>query len=432
MEYDNLQIEIPVEEEEKERPDHALNPAWEKKYHNKTKGFAINLDLNSKEAVSRKQNRAKRFGIKGASDDDNKTKEDSFQKIDLVGIKWPPVTEAAFAEVRPEAVHIYGVDKMSTKDVFDYLKDHGPDTMEWIDDYSCNVVWESEQGAKFALKGMSRTFDEVMGLKEDNDQTVDEADEEAREIWRIALPYTKGNALFMRQATADDKKLPGAAKRSLYYLTHGRGRGNKRKGIVSASRKRKIQQAESFAKANVRSKGPDVTFFEVEEKNAESDDDLEEMDVDDDEPFAKRLQLQKSGDRSMRMRMYADDVVSEKKDSDIFSRLGNEHLKIEVTTSFEKKNRWTSGRRNHHKRGGSSSEEDEDEEDVNASSGNVDLRDDLDSKHNKSQADKLVKDKNNIIDLRQKIAKNKKHLGLTKDQLNLCIEVTEVSDEEDV
>ncbi len=58
---------------------------------------------------------------------------------------------------------------MSTEDVFGYLKDHGPDTMEWIDDYSSNVGWESEHGAKFALKGMRRTFDDMIEWEEDND-----------------------------------------------------------------------------------------------------------------------------------------------------------------------------------------------------------------------------------------------------------------------
>jgi hypothetical protein len=39
--------------------------------------------------------------------------------------------------IRLEAIHIRGVDHMSTKDVFQYFQDFAPGTLEWIDDISC-------------------------------------------------------------------------------------------------------------------------------------------------------------------------------------------------------------------------------------------------------------------------------------------------------
>ena len=39
--------------------------------------------------------------------------------------------------VRPDAILLFGVSEMSTKDVFDYFQDYIPGSIEWIDDISC-------------------------------------------------------------------------------------------------------------------------------------------------------------------------------------------------------------------------------------------------------------------------------------------------------
>ena len=41
------------------------------------------------------------------------------------------------AEVRPDAILLFGVNEMSTKDVFDYFQDYMPGSIEWVDDISC-------------------------------------------------------------------------------------------------------------------------------------------------------------------------------------------------------------------------------------------------------------------------------------------------------
>jgi hypothetical protein len=38
---------------------------------------------------------------------------------------------------RLDALHIRGTDEMSTQDVFDYFKDYGPASIEWINDVCC-------------------------------------------------------------------------------------------------------------------------------------------------------------------------------------------------------------------------------------------------------------------------------------------------------
>ena len=39
-----------------------------------------------------------------------------------------------------DAIHLYGVEHMSTKDIFAYFDLFGPDTLEWVDDFSCKLI----------------------------------------------------------------------------------------------------------------------------------------------------------------------------------------------------------------------------------------------------------------------------------------------------
>lgn len=42
--------------------------------------------------------------------------------------------------LRMEAIHVTGVDDMSTQDVFGYFKEYPPAHIEWIDDTSCEYI----------------------------------------------------------------------------------------------------------------------------------------------------------------------------------------------------------------------------------------------------------------------------------------------------
>ena len=39
--------------------------------------------------------------------------------------------------IREEAIHIRGIDNMTTQDVFHFFKDFNPGSIEWIDETSC-------------------------------------------------------------------------------------------------------------------------------------------------------------------------------------------------------------------------------------------------------------------------------------------------------
>lgn len=53
-------------------------------------------------------------------------------------------------ETRPEALHVYGTDSMSTKDIINIFAAYVPSHLEWINDSSCNVVWPD--GDNFSVK----------------------------------------------------------------------------------------------------------------------------------------------------------------------------------------------------------------------------------------------------------------------------------------
>jgi hypothetical protein len=44
---------------------------------------------------------------------------------------------AADIERRYDALYVYGVDKLSTENIFEYFTEYGPTFVEWINDSSC-------------------------------------------------------------------------------------------------------------------------------------------------------------------------------------------------------------------------------------------------------------------------------------------------------
>ncbi|KAI7850304.1 hypothetical protein BDC45DRAFT_246227 [Circinella umbellata] len=114
---------------------------------------------------------------------------------------------------RPEAIFLHGLDEMSTKDIRAYCNDLPPlEKIEWINDTSCNLIFNNEESAKQAIQNL---------LASDINDPV------THHILRKAKAYTQENSnhifnnLHIRVATTWDIKEPGARDRSRYYLLHG-------------------------------------------------------------------------------------------------------------------------------------------------------------------------------------------------------------------
>merc|ERR1711865_253636 len=88
-------------------------------------------------------------------------------------------------------------DSMSTKDIMSYFGDYGPSWVEWINDSSCNVVFEDTASVTRVLV--------VAAIPPDGDESQIEKD---HLIWREAVPFVRFNGeqvpLHMRQATMAD------------------------------------------------------------------------------------------------------------------------------------------------------------------------------------------------------------------------------------
>ncbi|XP_072517749.1 nuclear cap-binding protein subunit 3 [Salminus brasiliensis] len=290
VEEGELEFEsIPVRRSLKE-----LLPDTSRRYENKAGTFITGIDVTSKEAIEKKEKRARRFHFRA---------EDSLAQRNVVLDR--DLIKKAIPKIRLEALHMTGVDDMSTQDVFGYFKEYPPAHIEWIDDTSCNVVWLDDITSTRALINMSRmpdkevsdtavskstdlpiqeeradrtrgsddeeeegeVDDDVVVVKadkssDDSDGKASESEEETEKkttqensetdlltqaecdslLQNDLRPTTKsfkGNKLFLRFSTQDDKKELGAARRSRYYMKYGNPNYGGMKGILSNSWKRR-------------------------------------------------------------------------------------------------------------------------------------------------------------------------------------------------
>ncbi|XP_067650569.1 nuclear cap-binding protein subunit 3-like [Haliotis asinina] len=159
---------------------------YAKKYENRDGDFVTGIDLTSKEALEKKEERARRFGIEVSQNQG--VDADIKALYQSLGLR-----DADFSHdergVRPEAVHVRGTEEMSTKDIFRYFQEFAPGGVEWIDDSSCNVVWADPTTAARAMLKLSRGQEPTLvarrgdgksrGLKEGDVKTpVTDKDEE--------------------------------------------------------------------------------------------------------------------------------------------------------------------------------------------------------------------------------------------------------------
>ncbi|XP_041750556.1 nuclear cap-binding protein subunit 3 [Coregonus clupeaformis] len=296
VEEGELKVEdIPVNRSLKE-----LLPDTSRRYENKAGTFITGIDVTSKEAIERKEKRAERFHFRAEA---NLAQKNVVLDRDTM--------KKAIPNLRLEALHVAGVDDMSTQDVFGYFKDYPPAHIEWIDDTSCNVVWLDDVTSTRALINISRMPDpEVVTTEtdhtkepgdptqeskargerdsDDDDDEEGEVDEEEKEMvkenegkasegetekktepettqvdllsqaesesllrndLRPAIKPFKGNKLFLRLATHGDKKELGAARKSRYYMKYGNPNYGGMRGILSNSWKRRYHTRRIVSKS---------------------------------------------------------------------------------------------------------------------------------------------------------------------------------------
>ncbi|GAX84599.1 hypothetical protein CEUSTIGMA_g12020.t1 [Chlamydomonas eustigma] len=125
-------------------------------------------------------------------------------------------------ERRPDAVYLYGVDVMSTKDVLSYFSDYGPSYVEWLNDSACNVLFAEASSAKRAMLGRGQPLppqqcsEWAVSIEFELLPDLDPTDiSNMPFLWHQGEDFIKeGTAikLIYRMATMMDKKDPNAKK----------------------------------------------------------------------------------------------------------------------------------------------------------------------------------------------------------------------------
>lgn len=130
--------------------------------------------------------------------------------------------------------------------------------------------------------------------------------------WRLGKSCCHATHLFMRYATKADRKLPGAEKRSQYYMKYGNPNYGGMRGLISNSRKRKIRSVKN--KDEPSSRGQNADGHRRKNSSGLDCSDASDLSGSDScgeiEP-ASRVSPPPAKQRMMRM--YADDIEEELK-----------------------------------------------------------------------------------------------------------------------
>ncbi|KAJ8934164.1 hypothetical protein NQ314_013546 [Rhamnusium bicolor] len=239
--------------------------------------FTTGINIFDKEEQEKLQERARRFSLK-PDEIHNFTDADLEELHDSLGI-----TADNEDNVRFDAVHILGTEKMSTEDVLEYFMKYAPTGIEWISDDSCNVIWSEHVSAARAMFYISKVvqgmparepcdpfakefldieeLEEGTGrsilLKNKNREVELKVDNEIlpsrhsfknavdiSEItipippgyWRLGEKHPKAKCLLVRFAFKTDKKPYKAEKFSKYYKKYGNS-----KAVISESKKKELR-----------------------------------------------------------------------------------------------------------------------------------------------------------------------------------------------
>jgi hypothetical protein len=175
-------------------------------------------------AAAARRARAERFGVAYTAPDATGMMEVDLQKA--------RAEAPAGAARRPEAVHVYGVDLLSTRDLLNYFADYGSSYVEWINDSSANVLFADEHSARRAIAALGKPLppDEAVP----GDAAAPGAGLELEACWHRGADAVKGGAavpVIFRTATAADVK-PAAREpsRRLWVGAAGGGGGRRQGG----------------------------------------------------------------------------------------------------------------------------------------------------------------------------------------------------------
>ena len=181
-------------------------------------------------------------------------------------------SDPTIADAAPEKVHIRGLDELTTSNIRDYISEYYPSDdfvrVEWIDDTSANIVYQTSESALAALNSLS---------------DVAEADLQAIHLLQLRrskpVPSHPNTELQVRQAIVTDIKKPRAREASRFYLLHPdqdpaernnrRGRGGKASGDRGDYKRRRFDDRENARRQE--GDGFDAGMYDDEDGQGQDD-----------------------------------------------------------------------------------------------------------------------------------------------------------------
>ncbi|XP_022912649.2 nuclear cap-binding protein subunit 3-like [Onthophagus taurus] len=235
-------------------------------WSNSNGGFSTGINIFDKIEQTKLLERAKRFDLK-PNEICNFTDEQLQQLHDSLGI-----TTEDEKDIRFESLHMRGTDNLSTEDVLEYFGKYGPSGVEWINDESCNILFDDKVSAARALFYLSKPikgmpvegpcdpFVKELDSNKENGKSIllksrtvelkDDSDDVSLSditvpippgYWRLGMSHTKSRCILVRFALKSDKKQLGAEKFSEYYKKYGNPNYGGMKGLISETQKKKFK-----------------------------------------------------------------------------------------------------------------------------------------------------------------------------------------------
>lgn len=160
------------------------------------------MDPLSSEQASRRATRAARFGMPT-----NDTKEEQAARPVISGrlLERARGLEAS-EKIRECGLHIFGVDMLDSKDVMRWMREWGPSWVEWVNDSSCNIIFEDHESTVRAWRGVERGEEIPVG-----GMHGEQVRDGQMEKWRKAKAVEKkGNWIPVWVRVAGEKDVRGA------------------------------------------------------------------------------------------------------------------------------------------------------------------------------------------------------------------------------
>ena len=221
--------------------------------HHPRSGFATGIDIFTEEEVAKKNQRAARFGLEtqGLNYNPPQVPEDETkrrQRAERFGTTYEAPDDTGLMEVdlfeqrkdpgpdiqrRLDAIHVYGIDLLSTSDIFRYFTDYGPTFVEWLNDSSCNVIFRDDGTAKRALAGLGRPLPADQAIVPEGMDVTDP--QNMIYLWHKGVSDLKKSGsdvpVIFRMSTVEDVKPAGRVEsRRLWQTAGGGGGGQSRRG----------------------------------------------------------------------------------------------------------------------------------------------------------------------------------------------------------